>query len=604
MSAPAPDPRRLAWIPTVLVGILGVLLLDRWPLWEAGIFTLETAQGSLSQAVAGAAADRHPPLHFVLTWLVLRLGDADALLRLPSLAGGLLAAWLTTRFALDRLGPTGLLAGLWLALTPVFLLYLGVARMYALLPALAAALMLASWALGRGRHPVRAAVALGLLTALGLYTHYLLLLPALAAAASALLLGLRADGRRRLRAACAVGASALGGLAFLPWALGPMLGQQGATTFGGLDVHALTYLLWPVDQRVHAVAWLWLLLAGIGAVRLLWRQPALYGPWILAATGGVLALSVNADVVRRQYVHLGMLPVQALCVAAGIEHLLRRRPARQALALGALALVLLQGAPVAALLRYPSLPLGAPQDGAANGVFDSRREAALLKEVLRAPEQLAGEGRASHGLYLREDPGLPVLRGEPPFPEGAWVAEDPEAWRPDLARPGSSATPEAACTAAYALTIPHALPSEDACRRLEAALEVAQAADPHGPFALELAASAWRRGDTARARELAREAAGLMVDPTLAHALRTELLVDEGLWHEARGALGDALAASRLHGDEAAWLRLQALATRVHRELGDDTAAREAEAMVGCAGGGSAVHKVRECGYTPDWTRW
>lgn len=100
-------------------------------------FTALVARGTLAQLVAATAGDVHPPLSYLLTWLVLRVagGVSPLALRLPSLVLGCLSLGQVLGLARRlKLPPAAELAGLALyAFSPFLVHYSQDARMYPLL---------------------------------------------------------------------------------------------------------------------------------------------------------------------------------------------------------------------------------------------------------------------------------------------------------------------------------------------------------------------------------------------------------------------------------------------------------------------------------------
>jgi uncharacterized membrane protein len=143
-----------------------------------------------------AQGDRHPPLHHVLLWLVMRtIGDGDLAIRIPSIAAGALlvpAVYALAAELFDR--RTGVVAALLTVLAPILVWYSQEARGYAL-EALFTSLAVLGCAriLRRGRpgdfalHAVAAALAV--------WTHWFALL---VVAATELVLFAEIIHRRRL----------------------------------------------------------------------------------------------------------------------------------------------------------------------------------------------------------------------------------------------------------------------------------------------------------------------------------------------------------------------------------------------------------------------
>jgi uncharacterized membrane protein len=117
-----------------LGGILRFLLLDSWSLWTDEFHSLHVAQeASLTSKGIPSALDLHPPLYFLLLEGLIRLGQSETLLRLPSAIAGFLAIpvmWLVG-VSLDK-PKLGLVAAALLAVAPIHVWYSREARMYGL----------------------------------------------------------------------------------------------------------------------------------------------------------------------------------------------------------------------------------------------------------------------------------------------------------------------------------------------------------------------------------------------------------------------------------------------------------------------------------------
>lgn len=168
-------------------------------LWLDEAISVHQANLGLSELIQDLAqGDRHPPLHHVLLWIVMRtIGDGDLAMRIPSIAAGALlvpAVYALAAELFDR--RTGLVAALLTVLAPILVWYSQEARGYAL-EALFATLAVLGCAriLQRGRpgdfalHAVAAALAV--------WTHWFALL---IVAATELVLLAELIHRRRLGA--------------------------------------------------------------------------------------------------------------------------------------------------------------------------------------------------------------------------------------------------------------------------------------------------------------------------------------------------------------------------------------------------------------------
>lgn len=283
--------------------------IDAQSLWNDEGNSLRLAERGVADLLDAAARDIHPPGYYLLlkAWIALA-GTSELALRTPSaLAGGLTVA---AAIALGRrlYGPgAGALAGVLVALNPLAIYYSQETRMYALLGLLAAlsTLVFVAWL---ARAAWDRTLALALLTAAGLYTHYaypftLLAQGALFAlwAAGAIRRGQAHAARRALLAYLALNALALA--LFAPWlptawsqvtawpaaqATGPILERLRAS------LSAIT-----LGGGVRDLPWGMLIAPGVLALGVLrgarangalprgWRA-ALPPVWIAAAVGGLL----------------------------------------------------------------------------------------------------------------------------------------------------------------------------------------------------------------------------------------------------------------------------------------------------------------------------
>ncbi len=111
------------------------ILLDQ-PLWYDETFTVAVSRLPFDRMLQAVAGDVHPPLWYVIEWVIVRLlGDSAWALRLPSLLLALASVGLTYRLArsLGHERKTALWAAGLLALMPAQVYYAQEARMYALL---------------------------------------------------------------------------------------------------------------------------------------------------------------------------------------------------------------------------------------------------------------------------------------------------------------------------------------------------------------------------------------------------------------------------------------------------------------------------------------
>ncbi len=218
---PAPSSRPSIVIPfgLALAIILAIAAAARYwealrtPLWFDEIFTLEVAREGPRRMMQALAADMHPPLHYALEHLWIRIGGEGQLwLKSLSILTGLATVAALYGFAGALFGRgVGLAAALLLALHRYHVYYSQEARSYALLWL---CYLLATWMAWRWVERARARDgALFVLAAVAaLYTHYQsgLVLACLG------LWGVIALARTPRRLAAWVGLNAVAGLLFAP----------------------------------------------------------------------------------------------------------------------------------------------------------------------------------------------------------------------------------------------------------------------------------------------------------------------------------------------------------------------------------------------------
>jgi uncharacterized membrane protein len=219
------DPVSRASALVLLSGLLVVLLaaalrfhrLDDQSFWNDEGSSYVQSLRSLPEIAANAARDIHPPGYYALLagWRLLA-GETEFALRSLSVCASLLTA--ACVFAIGRRLfnlTAGILAALIVALNSFSLHYAQEARMYAPLAAWSA---LGLWLiLGTTRRSAAWIIALGLVNAAGLYTHYAYPFVMLVQAVLILLDAIRA-GRIRWRTLLAFAlANGLALILFAPW---------------------------------------------------------------------------------------------------------------------------------------------------------------------------------------------------------------------------------------------------------------------------------------------------------------------------------------------------------------------------------------------------
>lgn len=175
-----------------------------------------------------------PPLHFLLVWLLTRLGESPEIMRIPSLIAGVAAIPLTYLLGMRTVGRGPALVGTALVtLSPGLIFYSTEARAYGLEVTLVLASSLALLAALRSSSFGRWALY-AVLVALAMYTHYTAIF-VLAGQSAWALIAFR--DRRRQLVLSLVGAVVL----FLPW-LGSFIDDRSAP--GALLTDAMAPFGW------------------------------------------------------------------------------------------------------------------------------------------------------------------------------------------------------------------------------------------------------------------------------------------------------------------------------------------------------------------------
>jgi 4-amino-4-deoxy-L-arabinose transferase-like glycosyltransferase len=185
--------------------------------WDEGI-SLHLATSSPADIVADRAANIHPPLYFFLLkgWVAL-VGSGAFGARFLSASASLVQVAVIYAVARRWLGrPTAWIAALFTAFSPLSVVYAQEIRVYALLPVVYLALLAVARELGQGQNKRRRYwLLLGLVEAVGLHLHYMVLFVVAYVGGWLLLIFVRArrwaDLRRWVLTQFCVG------LAGLPW---------------------------------------------------------------------------------------------------------------------------------------------------------------------------------------------------------------------------------------------------------------------------------------------------------------------------------------------------------------------------------------------------
>jgi len=352
-------PRLLSWERPGLAVLLftGLVLrlafLDHKSLWLDEAVTLSKALAPLS-VIIPAHDEAHPPLYYLFMHFWVRLGQSEALLRLPSVIFGTLALPFLYGLSREWIGRGGaLLATALLALAPLHIWYSQEARMYSLVPLLA--LIVAFNAVralrGQGRGYWVAAVLAALAA---IYTDYSavvgLWLGDLVFLALVGYVSVGAGGRSPLLTQLKAWGWAHGALllGYLPWL--PLLWQQARGFIPAqLDVYT-TVLFRLLHIEVTPEHWQIALLAGIAFGLLLlglaWRHGAGAIAWLVRQRwlGGVFivawGLSLIAMPIPRGYFLKREILIALPFLLIGVAWAMGRMRKPQLLAAGALALSL------------------------------------------------------------------------------------------------------------------------------------------------------------------------------------------------------------------------------------------------------------------------
>lgn len=147
-------------------------------LWDGEPFTLLFARYSWNELLSSVGEfSAHPPLWFIVTKLAIAPGWNEWLLRLPAAVSGVLA--IPAIFVLGkRLFDlrVGMYAAFLLAISPLAVIFSQNARMYALFVLLFTLFLYTGWR-AKTENRARWWIAFALVATLGLYTHYLFVLP-------------------------------------------------------------------------------------------------------------------------------------------------------------------------------------------------------------------------------------------------------------------------------------------------------------------------------------------------------------------------------------------------------------------------------------------
>lgn len=490
----------LAVVPFYLEG------LWRWPVWDAERWTAVASGGSLQNLYSLVARDKHPPLFFLVEWLLFRLHPTEVVERVVPALAAVASVALLQRVGTRHFGRlVGWYAALLLALSPYLLAYAATARS-GTVTTLAGVLVLGfGLDLVTGDRPRRSAFGLAAIATIGLYVHYDLLL-ALVGVGLGGMAAVALDERpgRLTRLGWGAGALLMAGLAFLPWVLGPMAKQDIGEVPVLRSWAVLRYLWWPVGTRyVPFGGTILVLLAIAGLWRLLRKNPwgGMMGGWALGALLGPYLWSTNPATLGKFYLYAplqGFFLMLAGVALAGVTKRLGRWVPRSPFLVSALCI--LGGIrPLYDVIRTDaslvSIATSTP------GVYDARLDVLAFRTArTQRPAMLIREKAAEDWLFYAPE------RGAAPLPAGVmprdiWLPVERTDEPARLAELRKKVGDGCLMTEAFdaLLWIPKA---EDCTALLERVRELGESLE-YGPFLLEVAAQAAERKDWETAEKYA-----------------------------------------------------------------------------------------------------
>ena len=419
-----------------LAALLRVLGWNNWSLWLDEAMTLDYVRRSLRGLWDILVLEgNHPPGHYLVTFAVRRISEADAALRLPSVffaAGTVLA--LFVRCGGRRRAAVGLGAGFAFAVLPLAVHYGQEVRPYSMALCLVAVADAArvTWRESRSR---LARVVWTVASILAAYTLYFALVPigTMILVEVATAWRVRREDPGRLRAPLAVGVLTL--VLFFPWlwairnGLHQPPGEPPPFTASAVWTELVALAAGRDESlgRQTAAVFVWLVF-GAGFLRASREEKWRLGLDLGAATVGVLALlTLSHHWWNARYLVLALLPLsRGLGEAFGWFSGVERRWAR------ALSSVVLAGS--VGVAEAPALA-----ENVRSGRADWRAAAAYLDRqsaVGRGGEILAADGWAyfclraqttrlpePRGVALADQPAM--LQGQMAAASSGWVARAP-----------------------------------------------------------------------------------------------------------------------------------------------------------------------------------
>ncbi len=596
MSSPIPAFRPLYFLERwgIMLAVLPIYLsgLERWPLWEAEIWTYHTAMSPIPEVIRQVAMDKHPPLFFLLEWLLLRIHPTDAVARIPAVLAALAAIVVFQRVVTRHFGRLqGWFAGLLLALSPYMAAYAGTARSGTMTILLGILTLGFGLDLVAGDRPRRAAVGLGISLLVGLYVHYdmgLALVGAALGGIGGLLLDDRPRAERLRRLWMGVAALVVPVLAFLPWVFGPMTEQHvdGNAENQARSLGVFRYLLWPVGpDHVPPGAVVLLILAAFGLLGLIRRnaQSGTVAGWLAAGVVVPYLWSVNPGTLGKFYLYAPLQGVFLLLAAVGLTVGTRLLGRRLGAALAPVAVTVL----VVALSGRPLYDVLIPKGNLVSvvmvmtGVWDSRVDAYALTRVpvshRRLVQPVSGGGQALLHYAPSLDPRPPSPNQLPP---GVWKAIPRLTARQKSQ--GLWVDAGEGCLFDHAFYDSLLVPQPEDCAPVLAHITALGDELQYGPYLMETAVQAARRKDWERAEQYARAASTLEPVTARADILLAGILVDTKRAQEALEVVETGMdkAARYRHGDE--WLELAELKVEAAVALQDRRKVAEAESLRSC----------------------
>ena len=533
--------------------------------------------------------DVHPPLFFLIEWLMVRVHSSELAIRLPSLLASLGTLFVVQRLGTRHLDPlTGWFSAWILCLSPYTVAYAANARSGPLTALVGALVLSASLDVVTGRGPRRRAlIVLGVAATLGFYVHYSVAMAVAAAGLGLLLVVLtspRADGASARWGLVALGLAAA---AFLPWVLGPMTGQSLEPKVPGRHFEVLRYLWWPVGPDFRARgATILVILAVWGVYRLL-RTPGLRALSLGWVIGALLVPYLGSDrpgALGKFYLYAPLQPLFGLAVGVALSNICssisgwtRLGAGRVATGLSAVILVASIG-PLWWVLSARSNLVSVAR--LTPGVYDTRLEGRTLAAIpVKHPVQIRPEGRAAQD-WLHYVPML--IEGPPPpgvILPPAWRATDRDdrpLQRVKLGDPNKGCTFNEAFAARLVVLTPHD------CTGVLFQLDEVGRHEGYGPFLLELGLRAEAAGEAREAEELARAARDHSRVSARPDTLLARVLIAQGRYLDAGMAArsGAEKAARFRHRED--WRALLELDVAAAEGLEDKAALDEAVGRLQC----------------------